>query len=159
MRLLQAPHNIVPDHNSGNYTYLFLAGGITGCPPWQSEVAKALSDMDNLCLFDPRRPDWNDNADDAEIFAQVEWEYRHLILANAILFWFPMQTMCPIALFELGAYSKGMKKLFIGCHPGYERLIDVRHQIKLAREGIEPEIHLSLTPLLEEVKEWVCGRH
>ena len=66
-------------------------------------------------------------------------------LASAIAFWFPPETLCPITLFELGAWSMTNKLLFIGVDPRYQRFLDVKIQTKLAR----PELVIleSLTDL------------
>jgi hypothetical protein len=35
---------------------------------------------------------------------QIQWEFEHLRKADTILFWFPKESICPIALYELGAW-------------------------------------------------------
>lgn len=84
--------------------------------------------------------------------AQIEWEHRHLGRSDGILFWFPKETLCPIALYELGAWAFRPKKLFIGCHPEYARLLDVRIQVGLER--IRQTVHTDLDSLVAEVLEW-----
>lgn len=110
---------------------VFLAGGITGCPDWQREMCSLLQDT-SLVLLNPRRADFS--ACDAE--QQITWEYRHLKIADAILFWFPRETLCPIVLYELGAWFMRKEATFVGVHPEYERRIDVEIQMRLARPGI-----------------------
>jgi len=80
---------------------------------------------------------------------QIEWEFDHLRKAEAILFWFPQESVCPIALYELGAWCMTEKQLFIGVHPEYERKIDIEEQTRLVR----PEIQLvySLRDLADQV--------
>ncbi len=126
---------------------LFLAGGITNCPDWQNEVKAKLSDQ-KIILVNPRRifkPEDEEN--------QIKWEHSHLLRVNAILFWFPCETLCPIALYELGAWNFRPKKLFIGCHPDYARKRDVEIQTKLERPS--QVIAFSLDDLVEQVKEWL----
>jgi len=110
---------------------LFLAGGITGCPDWQWRMRIALKDVD-IYLLNPRRKDFPIN-DSSAAMAQIEWEYNHLRRASMILFWFPEETLCPIVLYELGAWSMTDKKIFVGIHPLYKRKQDVEIQTKLVR--------------------------
>src|SRR5438105_13923542 len=107
MRIVEAPEN-----HDGLGPALFLAGGITGCPDWQADLIKMLADTD-LTLLSPRRRRYPvSNPTLAE--EQIDWEFRHLRQATAIVFWFPRETLCPIALYELGAWSMTTKPLFIG---------------------------------------------
>lgn len=129
---------------------IFLAGGITGCPDWQSRIVAALTDYPGV-LFNPRRDNFPIN-DPAAARAQIAWEYWYLRRAKAISFWFPMETLCPIVLYELGAHSMTEKKLFIGVHSQYERKQDVRIQTGLVRPEIE--IVYSLNDLAEQIGDW-----
>ena len=114
---------------------VFLAGGITGCPDWQQETVTLLEETD-LTLFNPRRANFPmDDPSAAE--AQITWEWLHLQRADAVLFWFPKETLCPIVLFELGKMLASGKPLFIGVHPEYERKQDVEIQTRLERRNIE----------------------
>lgn len=136
--------------NEGNFQKksLFLAGGITGCPDWQSQVVTGLKDTD-LELFNPRRENFPIHNPDAAL-EQISWEYRYLRNAHAILFWFPSETLCPIVLYELGAWSKTDKPLFVGIDLKYQRRHDVEIQTKLARPDVT--IVYSLEDLIEKVK-------
>src|SRR5262245_44428843 len=123
MQHLQA----LAEYEPGPLPAVFLAGGISGCPDWQREVVALLDDLP-LVLLNPRRADFPLN-DPAAAPAQIAWEYRHLRKADAILFWFPCETVCPIALYELGAWSvyedqRGRRPLFVGVHPDYPRRPD-----------------------------------
>jgi hypothetical protein len=140
--------------NYGGYPHtrkaLFLAGGITGCPDWQNDVVRALNDT-NLVLLNPRRKNF-DVSDKSATDIQIRWEYKHLQLADAVLFWFPCETLCPITLFELGAQSKSNKPLFIGTHPNYQRQRDVYVQMGLAR----PELFVSnsFADIISMARQW-----
>ena len=126
---------------------LFLAGGITGCPDWQIYAVRKLTGT-NYAVLNPRREDWPiDDKDASE--KQIVWEHQHLRLAHAILFWFCKETIQPIALYELGAWSMMNKPLFIGVEPGYQRAVDVELQTHLVRP--EVIIHNSLDQLIREV--------
>src|SRR5262249_48527274 len=101
---------------------IFLAGGITGCPNWQQEIVSLLGDLP-VVLLNPRRANFPID-DPAAASQQIEWEHRHLRKADAILFWFPCETLCPITLYELGGWSmyrdhRGPRPLFVGVHPQY----------------------------------------
>lgn len=113
---------------------VFLAGGITNCPDWQQEMVELLGDTD-LILFNPRRKDFPIGDPDAAM-EQIKWEHDHLRVADMILFWFPCETLCPIVLYELGAWSMTSKKIFVGVHPDYKRRPDVEIQTGLIRPDV-----------------------
>ena len=73
--------------------------------------------------------------------------------ADAISFWFPAETICPIVLFELGAWSRADKPIFVGIHPDYQRKQDVEIQLSLARP--DPKIVLSLSDLAQQIHEFL----
>lgn len=138
MKYIECPETY---RDGGNRVTVFLAGGITGCPDWQLEMAILLNDT-NLVLFNPRRahfPIGDPNASET----QITWEYEHLRRADRILFWFPKDNAagCPIALFELGYWLGQRKPLAVGVEPGYTREEDVRVQTQLER----PEINVVST--------------
>src|SRR4051812_20674567 len=116
MRYIEAP-----SHFTGNEPSLFLAGGISGTANWQQEIAALLEDT-AWTLLNPRRVLLVDAHAARE---QIHWEFDHLRRATARLFWFPPETLCPIALFELGAWSRTAEPLFVGVHPDYARRLDI----------------------------------
>ena len=121
-----------PSKEESKYKHrLFLAGGITNCPDWQSEVIRKFGDTP-ITIFNPRRKHFDVTKED-ESEKQITWEYIKLLTATELLFWFPKETLCPIVLFELGAHLKTHKLLLIGMHPDYARRQDVEIQSKLAR--------------------------
>lgn len=132
---------------------VFLAGGITGCPNWQQEMVTLLGDSE-LTLLNPRREHFP-IGDPQAALQQIMWEYTHLRKADGILFWFPPETICPIVLYELGAWSMMKKPIFIGVHPDYQRRRDVTIQTFLARSEVKPVD--SLAELTAQVLEW--ARH
>lgn len=134
----------------GNEASLFLAGGITSCPDWQRELKEKLEDAP-LVLFNPRRGSFPIEDKNAA-GAQIEWEYRHLRKATAISFWFPYETLNPIVLYELGAWSMTDKKLFVGVHPAYQRAQDVWIQTRLVRPDVQ--IVESIEELAQEILSW-----
>lgn len=123
-----------PQVYNGHGRALFLAGGISNCPDWQTEMASRLHDTDWV-LLNPRRVDFAmDDPTAAE--EQIRWEHAHLRRATAVLFWFPCETLCPITLYELGTWSASTKPLFIGLHPAYQRRQDVEIQTRLSRPDV-----------------------
>lgn len=129
MKYIEAP-NIY----HGSKKSLFLAGGITGCPNWQADIVKML-EKTSLVLLNPRREDFPIH-DPTTTASQIRWEYDHLRTASAIIFWFPCETLCPITLYELGAWSMTDKPIIVGIHPKYQRRRDIEIQIAFARPDI-----------------------
>jgi Nucleoside 2-deoxyribosyltransferase like len=162
MRLIEA----LAEYEPNGETSLFLAGGISGCPDWQSEMVALLSDagvLDEradvasdsmggqpLTLLNPRRRVFLPGNAEAE--AQILWEFRHLRKADALLFWFPCETLCPISLYELGAWSMTDRPLFVGTHPDYPRRLDVEIQTRLARPDVP--VQQTLPALAQSVLQW-----
>jgi len=139
---------------------LFLGGGITDCPDWQKElvdILRAKLDID-LTILNPRRANFPID-DPSASYDQIKWEFDHLRRADAITFWFPQETLCPITLYELGAWSMTDKPLFVGHHPNYQRKADVFHQTRLVRPGAV--ITQYIEHMADEIIDWVkygnCG--
>lgn len=132
---------------------LFLGGGISGCPDWQSDMVKLLDGMgSDLALINPRATNF-DVKNEARTEVQIKWEYQMLRRADGILFWFAKETIQPIVLFELGTHLMVPgKPIFIGMHPEYSRKIDV----KVQTAEIRPEIQIvySLQALAGQVIAW-----
>lgn len=142
-------YNEAVQEYDGNERSLFLAGGIVDCPNWQREMVLALNDT-SLVLFNPRRSQFLQHQNAAR--EQIIWEQRYLRKATAISFWFPKETLCPIVLCQLGAWSMTHKKLFVGVHPEYQRIEDVQIQTALVRPDIS--IVTSLEDLTQEIILW-----
>ena len=142
--------------DTGHRTSVFMAGGITGCPDWQKDIAKML-DHTQLVLYNPRREHFdvsNSNLTKEQIF----WEFEHLKAANIVSFWFPPDTLCPITLYELGAHTQDYTKpLLVGVHPLYKRRIDIEEQTKHARPDIR--IVYSLEDLAEQIARYDTHKH
>lgn len=140
--------------NSTKEVSIFLAGGITGCYDWQDEARNFFSSQknnDNLVLLNPRRNTFDFN-DPNSSYKQIEWEYHHLKAADAVLFWFPSETLCPITLFEYGKCIAKNKLLFVGCNPEYARFYDLLVQTRFEKPS--QKINTSLLDLLEQTYDW-----
>ena len=132
MRYVEAPdtgENLPPGFS------VFLAGGISGCPDWQKEFADKLRDTD-LIVYNPRQANFPMGDKEAGL-RQIKWEAHYLEKASCIIFWFPMETVCPIVLFELGSWSMTDKQIFVGCHPDYSRRFDVETQLAIRRPDVK----------------------
>ncbi len=138
-----------PADSSGNGKSLFIAGGITGCSDWQAKFVKLLNKCD-IALLNPRRKNFSMMLNLEE--EQITWEFEHLKKATVVSFWFPNETLCPIALYELGRESAGNRPIFIGIDPNYKRRKDVEIQIRLTRPDIR--IVYSLEELAAQVRKW-----
>jgi len=137
---------------------LFLAGGITGCHDWQSDLVTMIHDL-QLEVLNPRRKEFPANDPDAAA-EQIQWKYCMLRYADAIAFWFPAEALCPIALFELGTWSSRCEsghsyaspRLFVGVHPEYKRRRDIEIQMSLVAHQVE--IVYDLPSLARQIREW-----
>lgn len=155
MTYIESPEEFTDDLKSGVRS-IFLAGGITNCGDWQEEMRGLLADTD-LVLLNPRRKNFP-IGDPGTAEAQISWEYRHLGMADEILFWFSCETLCPIGLFELGRWSYYpawlpivcRKRIYVGVHPDYARRRDVEIQLELVRP--EVEVVYSLEALADVVR-------
>ena len=140
-----------PAEYRGKERSLFLAGGISNCYDWQKDLVQLLKD-EEIALLNPRRTNFPMH-DKKAAQEQIEWEHTYLRRADAVSFWFPKETVCPITLYELGVQMMKNKPLFIGVHPEYERKLDVEIQTRLERPEIE--IAYDLNSLSDKIKEWV----
>lgn len=151
MKLVTCP-DIFECEMIGRTFKVFLGGGISNCPDWQQDMIDKLNHADNkLVLFNPRRESFDITDQSASEF-QIEWEFDHLAIADAIMFWFPCETMCPITLYELGAAATKGKTIFVGCHPEYARRFDVQKQLSMIRPGVK--VRDSLGEVAKDIMSW-----
>ncbi|MEV5242942.1 nucleoside 2-deoxyribosyltransferase domain-containing protein [Streptomyces cinnamoneus] len=132
-----------PDRYDGSGPAVFLAGGITGCPDWQTRAALRLRAASVVAtILNPRQPDFPED-DPVATRGQIAWEHEHLHRADVILFWFCAESIQPIALYELGAHAARGAEIVVGAHPQYARRVDVVEQLRHARP--EVGVHDCLT--------------
>lgn len=147
-----------PNEEPARWPSLFLAGGITGVKDnWQTRASSELKDL-NITIFNPRREVEFKCEDEEE---QIKWEHNKLYRADAVSFWFPPDTMCPITLYELGAWSYATvphsgkpKRLFVSCHPAYARLRDVQIQTRLARPDVQVVVESVFS--VQPIRDWLA---
>jgi hypothetical protein len=109
----------------------------------------------NLILINPRREKFDIEANPNLPTEQIEWEHKYLQRVSARMFWFPKETLCPITLFELRKYCTLYNTLFVGCHPEYQRKLDLEVQLRLAQPW-DSKVHTSLEDLAEAIKGWAA---
>ena len=141
MIYIQAPEEVwFPSKKS-----IFLAGGISNCTNWQPNVAKWFINTD-LVVVNPRREDFT-NCSSTQ---QIIWEFERLKKSDIILFWFPPETVCPITLYELGAWA-GRKPIIVGCHRDYSRKLDLEVQLGLKNTPV----HVGMTNFKHAVFDYL----
>ncbi len=152
--IIEAPNEVYSLENNRN-TKIFLAGGISNCPDWQSELIKKLEGINKVTLYNPRRANFPmDDPNASE--AQITWEYNKLKESNIIIYWFSRGSLNPIVLYELGKWAfDGRGRAVIGIDPEYERRQDVEIQTRLAqgKQGERTIFHSTLDEIAEAVKD------
>jgi hypothetical protein len=153
MKIVTAPEKI----ERVGYDCVFMAGGISGTPDWQSEylsLAQKSPHLHEVQFFNPRRPNF-DVKDPAMSDAQIKWEQYAMSISDLITFWFSPETTCPITLFELGCQlSRGDAEIIVGIHPDYVRKMDLKLQIPYY-ENYKTPIVYSVEDLVKKVEDWV----
>lgn len=150
---IKSPERFDLRHDNLNYKNVsFLAGGISGTSDWQSEFINKIRDV-NTIIFNPRREEFFNS--EASTKDQIKWEHIHFNIVEKnkglFIFWFSPETLCPIVLFEFGKYIR-QENLLVGCHPEYQKKLDIKIQLSLER----PEIKLiySLDELAENFRNF-----
>lgn len=149
-----------PNKARYNTETIFLAGGITHCSDWQSEVIEHLNDIlslqswdaEDLSIFNPRVENFPiDDPTAAE--KQIRWEFDALESCGIFSMYFCNSTdVQPICMYELGRniiriqqkFPKSWKnRIIVSVEDGYAREEDVVIQCSLA--GIM--VYKNATPL------------
>ena len=132
----------------------FIAGGIKGCPDWQSELSEKISQIGQN-VYNPRKADFT-IASDSSYGSEVYRNHQVLMDSEAISFWFPKESINPVVLYELGIASMTSKKLFVGVDPEYFRSTDVEIQTSLVRPDVK--IAYSLDSLAQQISDWKASQ-
>jgi hypothetical protein len=126
-----------------NHHSIFIAGGISNCPDWQTEISQ-LFDPDLYDVVNPRREGGFDRTG-ITAQEQITWEHRALSLVDNCVFWFPCETLCPITLMEYGKMleraSRHSVRLVVGWHANYARAFDLEIQTQLETSARQHIIH------------------
>jgi hypothetical protein len=103
---------------------IFLAGTIDmgNSIDWQQKVIDALSEYENLDLYNPRRSSWDSSweqtIENEQFKHQVDWELTHLEKCDLAILFLAPNSMSPISLLELGLFKD---KMIICCPEGFYR--------------------------------------
>jgi hypothetical protein len=77
---------VAPDPLPADRPLVFLAGGVTGCPDWQSEMIRLLQPLPaSWAVANPRRAHFP-MSDLGAAEEQIGWEHRGLRASSAIVF-------------------------------------------------------------------------
>ena len=146
MRIITAPHGLGTDLS--RYITVFLAGGITNCRDWQSEVIDILyehkSELDKLAILNPRRPDFP--MDDPKAGEkQIKWEFNMLNRCDIFSMYFcnTEKSDQPICFYELGRNLAitPEDQVVISTEAGFRRELDVLMQTGLVYRGDDFKIN------------------
>jgi hypothetical protein len=142
MRVIQAPSN---EYIGAGYVGIFLSGGISNCPDWQTELIKKLDGRldEKYVIVNPRQrnfPSYDRQAKEN----QAKWELEQMRGCQVVVNWFARETTNPIAMFRLGMeIGRKNAHLFIATHPSFGLRKDLEAQLGHHR----PEL-----PLLDSVE-------
>lgn len=169
MLYVEAPNPIPED---APRPFIFLAGGITDCPDWQSKIVELLGDVE-CTVLNPRRANFPMGDPDAGR-VQIKWEFDMLWQKTEIFsMWFSNGSIGPICLLELGAHLARHRVSLeeTGCTPyagfivggdeDYSRRFDVETQSALFL-NVDPEecaLHTTLEEHAEAIKQCVEQYH
>lgn len=144
--------NVLTSHSRPPRRRIFLAGWVTGDPSWLEEAVDFFKHTHHV-IMNPHRPGYL--ADDpASAREQVAWEDRHMALADDVLFWFSKGAAARWhAEFEawVAFHRRGSRspRLFVGCHPEYPRVEDVKAEAAWVRLTVRD----SLPELLKKTRD------
>jgi len=134
---------------------VFLAGGITNCHDWQSDVIDILGDNPSFCLVNPRQKHFDVTNKNAA-FDQIKWEYDRLEQMDIFSMYFCNgESDQPICMYELGRNILRMqnrfpsdwhKRIVISIEAGYKREQDVLIQTGLCTGDNVVPITINATP-------------
>ena len=149
MKIITAPEEY--KREDGDIT-VFLAGGITGCRDWQSEVLNEFDNdpcYENIVFFNPRRKEFDINTR-SETTKQIQWEFDMLEQCDIFSMYFcGSESDQPICMYELGRNIPRMQvrfpvdwpyRLIISSEENYKRKTDV-----VIQTGLATKYHMEYT--------------
>ncbi|MNJ86150.1 Nucleoside 2-deoxyribosyltransferase [compost metagenome] len=111
---------------AGTRFKVFLAGSIEmgKAENWQEKLEKELQELGEICVFNPRRDDWDaswkQEINNQPFYEQVNWELNGLERADLVVFYFSPETQSPVTMLELGLFARS-GKLVVCCPEGFWR--------------------------------------
>jgi hypothetical protein len=133
-----------PSQEEPKYISVFLAGGITNCRDWQSEVIEYLKQYEvnnelDLRVYNPRRPNFNIETDDPE--EQIRWEYNNIGSATIFSMYFcNSESDQPICMYELGMHLGRIGHITVSSlslvYENYNTIISIEDGYKRANDVI-----------------------
>jgi len=91
---------------------------------WQESIERELHGMENTCILNPRRDDWDSSwkqeIGDPQFYGQVSWELSAMERADLIVFYFSPATQSPVSMLELGLFARS-GKIVVCCPEGFWR--------------------------------------
>lgn len=108
---------------------VFLAGTIDDgqSANWQRElINKIYSGLpDNVIVFNPRRDNWNKNANVDTLREQINWEQEHLLNSSIIVMVLLDDSKSPVSLMELGEFCDS-QKIVVFCTENFYRFENIK---------------------------------
>lgn len=121
---------------------------------WQQQVENELTGLDNVCLLNPRRTDWDagwkQEKANPQFNEQVSWELEGLEQADIIACYLAPETKSPISMLELGLFARS-GKLVVCCPEGFWR----KGNIDIVCERYQVRQVGSLTEMVEYLKSTI----
>lgn len=124
MIIIKPPYSLSAAANSK--FSVFLAGSIEmgKAIDWQQKIEAGLSDVEHICIFNPRRENWDaswkQEIGNAQFNEQVQWELDAQEMADMIVFYFAPGTQSPVTMLELGLFAR-TGKVVVCCPEGFWR--------------------------------------
>lgn len=144
---------------------IFLAGSIENgtAEDWQTSLSKLIDHYfpdESVMILNPRRKNWNPDADQKELETQIVWEQDRLKQANVVCFYFDPKTKSPISLLELGqCLGRQCTKVIVFCPEDFFRFTNVQ----VTCSGYNIPVHSTYEPFIENIfqelakfKEYAC---
>lgn len=144
MRIITAPEEYTI---ADNEISIFLAGGITNCPDWQSETIESLKHIfaieqaDDVVIFNPRRENFPIDKP-GESYRQILWEFEALEKCDIFTMYFSSgDSDQPICMYELGRNILRMqmkyptdweRRIVVSIARNYKRFDDANYQTQFA---------------------------
>lgn len=151
---------VTPAERNHNYTdakvSVFLAGTIDNgdSANWQYSTAAELSKIEHVDIFNPRRDNWDTNANSQDLYNQIWWELHHIQLANIVFFNFLPNSKSPITLLELGLVLSGRKadrKVVICCPKEFYRYDNVYYTSLVYGHKVYTDYTMAMAGLIDKI--------